>query len=136
MVKRTKISFRMLLNYILVVFIIFSESVMYHYIRSSSLTTVSRYCTIGMLLILIMTRKKVRLKKRFLSALLFVWAYILVYIAMTRYKMDEAAINLLGLFSFAAVYFYQCYEKGDLKDIVNAYVNVICAIAVISLFGW
>lgn len=127
--------FNSILGYIYVILCLFCTAVMYNlilpYHLNSSITRVilAFVCLIGVL-----SSKRISIKT--IVFVLFYSIYLFIYIVLTRYNVNEYILSFFVPFISISVYCIETVREGKERYIINAFINVMTVISVVSLFFW
>lgn len=132
MISKDKLN--IILQYLLAFFIILdSRSVFSHFV-DGNLGKIFTICIILISLVIFLLNYNYRIKKRVLVFLGFYLIYIMLFFFINVNNYKISFLNIF-LFLFPISFFTFCvYSKKKIENFFKAYVNIIIAIASISLF--
>ena len=110
-------------------------AVMYNFILPTHLSSkITRILLIIVCLIGLMVSRRIHTRTLAFSA--FFLFYLLFYIGFTRYNINEFLLSFMISFIVICVYCIEMVRKDKEKYIINAFINVMTVISIVSVFFW
>lgn len=132
-----KLSLNRLYAYIIAFLILFDGSVMWQLTGNKLLSvTVIRLLLVAICMLSIFTIGKVEISLKFFNLFLASFIFFIIYALATRYDILNLFKVLWGPYLIFLFYAYIMLRNGKINDLVEAFVNIILIIAILTTFLW